>query len=200
MNSPSSLEGYVIAVDPGHGDRDQGTQGRHTGVFEATLNMQVAAALQKQLQDAGVIVVMTRVDDTVIYAQGEGTYKQRDMRQRAATVNENDSDLLISIHMNFFDDGQYGGAQTFYQNGSEKGAKLAQDIQTAIVTSLQGDNTRKPQSGDFYMLRETKCTAVLVECGFLSNATDEANLQEAQYQDKMAQCIVEGVHTYLGIS
>lgn len=200
VNSSHALEDYVIAVDPGHGDRDQGTQGRNTGVCEATLNMQVSEELQELLEDAGATVVMTRVDDTVIYADGDGTYKQRDMRQRAATVNENDSDLLISIHMNYFDDGQYGGAQTFYQIGSENGSKLALDIQNAIVESLQTNNTRKPQGGDFYMLRETKCTAVLVECGFLSNTKDESNLQDPQYQSRMAQCILDGICRYLDVS
>ncbi|MDD3243264.1 MAG: N-acetylmuramoyl-L-alanine amidase [Eubacteriales bacterium] len=192
-----SLSGMTIGIDPGHGDRDQGTQGRSSGVYEAELNLLVAQELCKILEDAGVNVVMTRTDDTVIYAQGEGTFKQRDMQHRSQLINESACDLMLSIHMNFFEDGQYGGAQTFYQEGSQKGPALAKAIQAAIVAGMQPDNGRKAQAKDFYMLRETNCPAVLIECGFLSNEQDEQNLQNSDYRAKLCQCIVAGLQDYL---
>lgn len=195
---PSSpLSGYTIAVDAGHGGRDVGTQGRISDVTEAELNLCIARELRSVLQENGAQVIMTRDSEDIAYAQGEGTFKQREMEHRAGLVNDQEADLLISVHMNFFEDGQYGGAQAFFCQGSSRGQQLANCIQTAIVSALQPDNNRKSQAKDFYMLRETTCPAVLVECGFLSNETDEANLQKPEYQGEMARCIVQGILDYL---
>jgi len=191
------LQGYVIGIDAGHGGRDQGAQGSFTGVSEAKLNLLVAQQLSAQLQQAGACIVMTRTDDEVIYAEGEDTFKQRDMRYRAHLINESDCDILISIHMNFFEDAKYGGAQVFYQPGSEAGAVLAQAVQQAIVFGLQADNTRKAQAQDLHMLRETNCPAILLECGLLSNRQDEVNLNSAEYREELCGCIVQGICTYL---
>ena len=52
--------------------------------------------------------------------------------------------------------------------------------------------------GDYYMIRESPAVSVLVECGFLSNSTDEKLLQDSEYQDKIVTGIVNGFKEYLG--
>ena len=55
-------------------------------------------------------------------------------------------------------------------------------------------------NADYYLLKNTTSTMVIVECGFLSNLQEAKQLQEAEYQKKVAQAIGMGVLYYLGES
>ncbi len=48
----------------------------------------------------------------------------------------------------------------------------------------------------FAVIRECPCPAVLVEMGFMSHPTEEANLGSAAYQDKLARGIASGISRY----
>jgi N-acetylmuramoyl-L-alanine amidase len=121
------------------------------------------------------------------------------MDHRVKLVKEGDPNLLVSVHMNTFSDRVVLGAQVFNQKGSEKGRKLAQCIQEALNSGANEKMKREARSGDYYMLRETSCPGVIVECGFLSIAEDEKNLQDPEFQAKLADCIYKGVCAYLGL-
>ena len=64
------LAGKVIAVDAGHGGSDVGAIGP-TGVTEKNITLRIAQELQKQLQQAGAKVLMTRTTDTEVSQKGE---------------------------------------------------------------------------------------------------------------------------------
>ena len=51
--------------------------------------------------------------------------------------------------------------------------------------------------GEYLMEKSQKC-AILVECGFLSNAEEEAKLASPDYQKAMAAVIAAAVGTKLG--
>ena len=65
------------------------------------------------------------------------------------------------------------------------------------VTGAVGTNARGANPGDYYIVRESTAPAVIVECGFLSNAQEEALLQTAEYQRLLAEGIAQGVIAYL---
>ena len=72
-------------------------------------------------------------------------------------------------------------------------------MQQNIAGYLQTDNKRKIKEADssLYILNNNKVNpAVMVECGFLSNPTDAANLQEEQYQNKLAFLITVSLMQY----
>jgi N-acetylmuramoyl-L-alanine amidase len=50
--------------------------------------------------------------------------------------------------------------------------------------------------GPFYVLVGAHMPAVLVECGFMSNAAEADRLASAQYQDVMADAIATAVVHY----
>jgi N-acetylmuramoyl-L-alanine amidase len=56
---------------------------------------------------------------------------------------------------------------------------------------------RKQTAGDFFMLKCCACPSLLIECGFLSNPEDEALLQTAVWQRKLAEGIASGLIAYL---
>ncbi|MEG0597323.1 MAG: N-acetylmuramoyl-L-alanine amidase, partial [Oscillospiraceae bacterium] len=64
-------------------------------------------------------------------------------------------------------------------------------VQDALRLALNPENHRQaaPISKDVYLMNHISCRAILVECGFLSNPQEDALLQTAEYQTKLAATI-----------
>ena len=45
----------------------------------------------------------------------------------------------------------------------------------------------------YYILKNNKCASVIVECGFLSNDSENAKLNSNEYQQKIAWAIYMGI-------
>ncbi len=190
----------TIVIDAGHGSPDGGAVGTKTGVLEKDLNLAISKKLSQKLTEAGEHVFMTREADDGLYTEKEATLrakKQADMKKRVALANAEGNLCFVSIHMNHFTDARYSGPQIFYAEGSEDGKRLAEEIRSAILTEIGPHCTReiKP-SGDLYLLRQTKIPAVIVECGFLSNAEEEALLMDENYQDALSTAICHGIQSF----
>ena len=87
----------------------------------------------------------------------------------------------------------------FYSKNTQSSADLAEQIQSAVQSQLQPWNDRKvkPSGSSIYLLYQAKATAVLVECGFISNPAENQQLHDDAYQEKMAFCIAQGILQYL---
>ncbi len=77
-----------VVVDPGHGGKDPGAVGP-TGLKEKEVNLEIGLRLKAILEDMGLLVVMTREDDTFI-----------PLSERTALANREAADIFISIHCN----------------------------------------------------------------------------------------------------
>lgn len=188
---PVTADGFTVVVDAGHGGLDGGAIGCETGVVEAGLNLAVAQQVEAGLAANGVNVIMTRTDDNAL-----DDTKRKDMAARRRILRTEGVDLIVSIHMNKFNDRSVHGAMTYYMKGSAEGEKVAAGLIDSICAAT-GQKQRLPNPGDYFVLRECTATAVLVECGFLSNAEDERRLQEKAYQQTLADAIVKGIMAYL---
>ena len=190
------LEGITIALDPGHGGDDGGCVGA-SGATEAELNLQVAFALRDALQQQGAQVVLTRNDETVVYQTDSGkTRKQQDMAGRMDVIEQARAQLVVSIHMNRYSDAGVRGAQVFYFEEGSAGQRLAQQLQQSLNSLEEQVKKRNAASGNYFILKTPQCPSALVECGFLSNPQEEALLQDAAYQGRLAQALCEGIITY----
>ena len=191
---PGSLR---IALDAGHGGIDNGATGVDTGTPEDTLNLEIVQHIAKRFMISGADVLLTRKSDDVDYSGDGGTKKRRDMNNRAERIAEQDPGIVVSIHMNKYPNRKLHGAQVFYEKGSKEGEKLAQCIQDSLNAAL-GYTKRLAKPGDYFILKASDCPSVIVECGFLSNAEEEKKLLDAGYRKRLAECIYEGICTYLG--
>lgn len=193
------IRNKVIMIDPGHGGIDPGAVGR-TGVLEDEINLKIAFKLRRLIEQFGGVGLMIREDDSGLYSEGKSRIrdmKNEDLRERHRIINESGADILISIHLNFFPQSQYYGAQCFYNKGDEEGKKLAELIQAELIDVIKNNNTRKAKSIDnVYILKNNKMPSVLIECGFLSNHEEERLLQNDNYQEKLAWAIFMGVMKY----
>lgn len=178
-----------IVIDPGHGGEDGGATGV-AGTRESDLNLAVSLRLQALLRLFGHEPVMVRTTDTAVYSAGAGTISEKkvsDIHNRVKLVNDTPGALLVSIHQNFFTQGQYSGAQVFYADDAYS-RELAQQLQAQLRASLDPGNRReaKGAAGTVYLMNHIQTPGILVECGFLSNAAEEARLNTPAYQTRLA--------------
>ena len=130
---------------------------------------------------------MTREKDEMLSEdRGEKT-KIGDMKMRVEKINKEKPLLTVSIHQNSFPQGKYHGTQVFFAPTAGSQA-LAEAVQQAVRTALQPDNQRNAKEipKEIYLMNHITCPAILVECGFLTNPKEEAQLLTPEYQTKIA--------------
>jgi N-acetylmuramoyl-L-alanine amidase len=187
---------YTFVIDAGHGGVDGGATSC-TGELESCLNLDIALRLNDLLHLLGHNTVMIRTTDTSVHTS-DGSIahiKMSDLKERVRIVNETENSILISIHQNTFSDSRYAGAQVFYASEGSRG--LAEKLQSGLVKALDPHSRRlcKPAKG-VYLMEKIARPGVLVECGFLSNAAEEAKLRSPAYQKKLCCVIASCLSTF----
>ena len=189
----------VFVIDAGHGGMDGGATSC-TGIQESQINLEIALRLDDLMHFLGYDTVMIRTTDCSVYTEGNTISAQKvsDLKQRVKIVNETKNAVLVSIHQNIFSDGRYSGAQVFYAP-DDTSRELASCLQTAFVATLNPGSNRKCKKADgVYLMEHIDKPGILVECGFLSNPEEEANLRSASYQKKLCAVIAATLSTHLG--
>lgn len=190
----AGLKGKVIALDPGHGGSDPGAVGSTSQ--EKNVTLPIALNVQSLLEKAGAKVYMTRRDDRDVY--GANASATEELGARTAIGNTNKADLFISIHINSFSDPNVGGIASYYFAKTGYDSMLAQNLQSAIIDKVGDSNwdDRGTNQARFYVLRNTRMPAVLLELGFISNPTEEKLMNTPQFQLQAAQGIVQGLDKF----
>lgn len=191
----------VIIIDAGHGGEDGGAVGID-GTAEKDLNLSISLKLNEILSAMGYQTRMVRTTDTSIHNTDADTVRERkvsDIHNRAAIMNKYENCIYVSIHQNKYSGSSIWGAQTFYSPNNEESKELAQLIQASIANNVQPDNKRviKQSGTNIYVLYNATKPAVMVECGFVSNANELEQLKDDEYQNKMAFAISNGIINYL---
>lgn len=185
--------GIVFIIDAGHGGVDGGATSC-TGVLESTINLEIALRLNDLMHLIGMQTVMIRTTDISVYTEGKtiAAKKVSDLKERTRIVNNTEKAVLISIHQNHFTDSRYSGPQVFYsQNPDSK--DLGSQMQTTLVHHLSPQSNRKMKRADgIYLMENIHCPGILIECGFLSNPTEDAKLRNPAYQKKLC-CVITSV-------
>ena len=193
------ISNKTIVLDAGHGGEDGGAVSSN-GVTEAETNLKIALKVQKLLEQSGCNVILTRSDEKAIYDIDKTTLRQKkvsDIHNRVKIGNESSADIFVSIHLNKIPQQQYYGWQTFYKNGDEASKKLATCIQNNLNESIQKENNRVPlKISNVYIMDNVQIPTTIVECGFLSNAEEEKQLLQDEYQNHLAWGIYTGIINY----
>lgn len=190
----------VIVIDPGHGGNDPGKVGVNDAL-EKEINLEIALKLKPYFEKQGFKVVMTRETDEGLYTQSAGNKKRSDLQARVKLANDCNPLLVVSIHQNSYQTKDCKGAQVFYYETSEEGKRLADYIQQSLIINVDSSNKREIKGNtNYFLLKEIKAPAVIVECGFLSNPEEADKLIQEEYQDKLAIAIHAGVTAYLKMS
>lgn len=196
----SGGEKQIIVLDPGHGGADGGGVGVN-GICEKDINLNISKYLGTMLSFSGYEVVYTRDTDISIYDDGvTGLRNQKvsDMENRLEIIEKYPDCIFFSIHQNQYTDSAYFGGQMFYTTNNSGNFRLATIMQEKFA-ELQPGNDRDAKLIDngLYLFKNTKQPALLIECGFLSNANDAKNLNTPEYQKQVAFTIYRGLTEYL---
>ena len=162
-----------ICFDYGHGGKDPGAvyKGRQEKDDVLYLGRRIASEIIRH----GVRVDETRTRD-----------RDLSLRERANFERQEDYDFFISFHRNAFKAEKARGVETFvYTRSTKKTDELANRIQESLVEI--GFVNRGLKRADFYVLRNTKAPALLVEVGFIDNSEDN------KLFDRNIEKIIKGV-------
>ena len=175
-------------IDAGHGGVDGGAISC-TGIYESQINLEIAIRLNTLMQFLGYRTKMIRTENISVYTTGNTIAEKKisDLKERIRIINNTDKSIVLSIHQNYFQDNRYHGAQVFYGNGSEDLANL---VQSNFINTINRGSSRKiKKATGIYLMNNILCKGILVECGFLSNPSEEQKLRDPEYQKKIC-CVI----------
>jgi SpoIID/LytB domain len=181
------LKGRTFIIDPGHGGEDGGDEKGPTGLREKDVNLYIAKRLMEYLSKDGAKVILTRTDD-----------KNVPLPQRVEMVNNIRPNFFVSIHQNSFFSPGVSGTEVYYFKGDDGGEKIGTLILKSIIGNL-GTTNRGNRTADFYILRESKVSSVVVECMYITNPKEEERLRDDGVKDEIAKSIYRGIIEYYGI-
>lgn len=170
-----------VCIDPGHGGSDPGAT--NGSKHEAVATLAIAKKLGDQLKARGVQVVYTRTKD-----------KSVTLGERCRIANADKVDAFVSIHLNSAANKDAHGIETWrYEKVGATTKRLAEDVQTELIAVTGARNRGVKTTTTLYVLKHTVASAILVECGFISNREESLKLFTDSYQAKIAEGIAIGV-------
>jgi len=174
-----------ICIDAGHGGRDSGTAAPD-GTLEKELVLDLACRVRDGLTRHGATVIMTRDDDSYVA-----------LGRRARISNDAKAGLFVSLHANGYHEPQVAGFEVHYydRGDASTSAEVAETIRKKLAARLSIRDRGIRRSG-FEVLSATRCPAVLVEVGYLTNPEERERLRDDEYRRALAEAVVAGIIEY----
>ncbi len=196
---PQRYAQRTLILDAGHGGEDGGAVSV-TGTPESQINLAIVLKMEQFCGLFGIRTILTRSDDTSLRDSSASTLaemKRTDLLNRVALIEDTEQAVLISIHQNYFAQSDNSGAQVFYAPTGDS-ESWAAHCQALLVEQLDPNNHRlsKQITEDIYLMNHITCPAILVECGFLSNAEEAQRLEDEVYQTELALTVLNAYMTY----
>lgn len=198
--APQTHAATVVVLDAGHGGEDGGAVSPD-GVAESHINLSIARRMELLFLFLGQDTVMTRTGEDAVYSPDADTLREKkvsDLKNRVALVNEQENAILLSIHQNSLPSHpNVHGAQVFY-NTVAPGQALAESVQEVLNQTVNSGNEKaaKPIDGSVFLMKNSHAPSILVECGFMSHSGEVQQLQQQDYQLRMAASVVAGFRQY----
>lgn len=180
-----------ICIDAGHGVETAGKCSPDGTYFEHEFNLDVAKRVKAHLERCRVDVVMTREDEHDI-----------SLAQRCTICNDAGCSYFFSVHTNAAGNGGWYDAEGWSAHIISKGGKaeqLAEKIRKQAIPLLACKD-RGVNVNNYQVLRDTNCSAVLIEHGFHTSKTEVEKLKSADYRAKCAEADAKGICDQIGVS
>ncbi len=178
-----NLQHLTIAIDAGHGGTNNGATGISTGILEKNYTLLIAKEVEKILRQKKAKVIMTRIKDTTL-----------GMAERINFLEQQNPDLLISIHLNSSSKDSINGVSTYYRYIGFRPLSMA-ILHSMLQTGL--NEFGNIGSFNFALSGPTDYPNCLVEVAFLSNRKDERKILNPEFRKLAAKKIVAGIENFL---
>ncbi len=170
----------TVIIDPGHGGKDPGAISVRK-YYEKNINLIVSKKVAAILRRQGVDVIMTRHTDEFI-----------ELNKRAAIANRHRAKFFVSIHADAHKDKNISGCSVYIARSASRASnRLARSIYKEMLTT--GFESKGVRRANYRVLVRTRCPAVLIEMGYLSNYSDSGRLLNKGVQNEMAKAIARGI-------
>ena len=215
----------IVVIDAGHGGHDPGSNSRYA--VESRVVLDVALKLKQRLEAAGLEVILTRDRDVFLELRERAGFATTDRNIFVSIhANSAPSNSAEGIETWVFGEPLNPSLveQAIRENGGgELGEELtrearrvadqlafdilreaqlnlslslAESVQSHLV-SATGAKDRGIRTNLFYVLRNARIPAILVELGFVNNPNEGPRLADPSYQDKLADGLAEGILVFL---
>lgn len=215
VSRPAGSTGDIICIDPGHQSRGNngkepegpgsqtmktkvagGTGGVVSGVPEYQLTLTIGMMLKLELQNRGYTVVMTRESNDVDISN----------KERADIATAAGAAATIRIHADGVDSASASGASVLVPGSSNpyipELAGSSSQLGSCIINSYCAATGMKNRgvvgSDNMTGINWSTNPVALLELGFMTNPTDDANMQDDTYQQLMVRGIADGIDAYFG--
>jgi len=179
----------IAVIDCGHGINDKindpGACGNN--LIEANLNEIIGKGIVKELSNYEV--------DVRIAPRGTLT-------DRTNYANSINADYFLSIHINSAQNtGAFGFESFIHNNASQKSLDIQNILHAEIMKYMKQYNVfdRGKKRANFAVLRNSKCSACLIENLFISNVNDAKLLKDDNFLNGLSKSISNGLVLGLGL-
>lgn len=179
INKP--LKGVLIVLDAASGLGDIKEAQGQSGLKEGEVNLLIVLELEKLLLQSGAEVFLTRKGKDHI-----------SLTDRAQLANEKKPNIFLSIGQNTFQNPTATGTEIYHYTDDKEARELSQLIIEEISKSINS-KCRGIMEVEFYLLREIRCSAVLIELLYISNPKDEKKLADPLIRKKAAYGIYRAI-------
>lgn len=175
----------IVVIDPSCGGRSTGKS--ENGVKEKEVVLNVAKKMQEQLEEKGIRAYFTRLGDVNPSEQS-----------RIELANEIGADMYIRIQVAAYEDASIYGVSTVYNENyfipGFGNVELADALEREVVTSVRGKAIGLEKAGETDgVLRQVTIPAAAINIGCISNKQEAILLQREDYQEKIANGIVNAI-------
>lgn len=185
----TTLKPFVLVVDAGHGGTDLGATAN--GINEKDVALKISKKIKDLSSQYGVDVILTRDNDVFMSPQEKSTF-----------ANNQNADAFISVHVNSAGSTMPTGAgfevllSPDNKNLAAKNQLLGSALLQNISKSFTAASALQQPKTSIWVLKNSNVPAALIECGYITNATDALNLKDDAKVELMAKKILEGVAAY----
>lgn len=180
---------YTVVIDAGHGGTDGGAVAPD-GTKESDLAIAFAKAVQAANTNKNIKIILSRTEDVT-----------QSVSDKAKFAVENKADLFVSFHMNTSSKPEDKGIEILYPLASKskfykESELLAVDFGGNFIQDFGSIKIEQPQTG-IWVLQNSGCPSVIIECGYLSNTEELLKLKSKDFQKKMALNSIKAIERYL---
>lgn len=194
MDTTDTDSTKVVVLDAGHGGYDSGSTSYDEQYLEKDIVLDITLRLGKILEAEGIEVIYTRNSDDVSWSSDN----KEDLSSRVAISNQNETDLFVSIHLNYYDTDDVRGFETYVNSEDTKALAFANLVQAHLATLDYSYNRgiKDETSQSLYVIRNNQVTSALIELGFISSYLDLSYLISEEGSTKIVNALKTSILTY----